>query len=231
MSLADKPWVRFMVVAVLCLALLLGAQALSGANAPAGGVATTGRVLGRTGYAYLGGLRTFAAALLWNRLDPIFHGYYHENFNRDFVVFMPSIRLVLALDPQFQQAYYVASYFLADSGRVDTGAALAKEGIANNPTSGLLRANYIEILRIQDPKKNLPMMLEQAKVGVQPNMTYANIDDAYESLGVFRAVFTQTHDPKMVETLIAVQKQLAAHGASTANSEGLSHLGLSATTK
>ena len=231
MSLSQRPWVVFAIVAVLCVALLLGAQALASASAPTGGIATTGRVLGQTGYAYLGGLRTFAAALLWNRLDPIFHGYYHESFDKDFAVFMPDISLVLALDPQFQQAYYVASYFLASNGHLDTGVSLAKEAVANNPKSGLLRANLIEILRMQDPKKNLPEIVKQTQIGVQPDMTYANIDDAYESLGVFRSVYMETHDTAMAARLREVQKQLAAQGATPSNTEGLSHMGLSATTK
>ena len=96
MNLAEHPVARFAIVAVLLLAILLGAQALGQVSAPAGGVASTGRLIGQTSYAYLGGIRTFVAAVLWNRLDPIFHGYYSANFDQKFVVFLPTFRLVIA---------------------------------------------------------------------------------------------------------------------------------------
>ena len=212
-ALADRPLLQFLLIAAVCIAVLGGAQLLAHSSAPAGGVSSTGRVIGQTGYAYLGGLRTFGAALLWNRLDPIFHEYYSANFNRDFVVFMPSIRLVIALDPQFVQAYYTASYYLARGGKVDQGVALALEGIRNNPTSGLLRANYIEVLQIASPKKNLAKMLEQARMGIGANMTYANSDDEFEAYGVFRSVFVRSGDTQTAAVLAKAQERLRGQGA------------------
>ena len=213
MSLAENPVARFFIVAVLLLALLLGAQALGQVSAPAGGVASTGRLIGQTSFAYLGGIRTFVAAVLWNRLDPLFHEYYSASFGKDFVVFLPTFRLVIALDPQFQQAYYSASYYLARSGRVNQGLELAREGVRNNPTSGLLRANYIQVLELQDKVANRAEMLRQAKIGIGPTITYANIDDEFEALGVFRSVFSTSGDTKTAGILQGVQEALRAQGA------------------
>jgi len=214
MHRAENPVARFVIIAVLLLAVLLGAQALGQVSAPAGGVASTGRLIGQTSFAYMGGIRTFVAAVLWNRLDPIFHGYYSASFGKDFVVFLPTFRLVIALDPQFQQAYYTASYYLARSGRVDQGLALAREGVANNPTSGLLRANYIQVLELQNRVANRAEMLKQAQIGIGPTITYANIDDEFESLGVFRSIFATSGDTKTAGVLQGVQEALRAQGAS-----------------
>jgi len=213
MNLAEHPVARTVVVGLMLLCLLLGAQALGSASAPAGGVASTGRLIGQTSFAYLGGLRTFAAAVLWNRLDPLFHEYYSANFNKDFVVFLPTIRLVVALDPQFEQAYYSAAFYLARSGRVDQGLALAQEGLRNNPTSGLLRANYIQVLELQDPVANQAEILKQAKLGIAQGTTFANIDDEFEALGVFVGVFRKNGDVQTADMLKRVQNALEAQGA------------------
>lgn len=211
-SLAENP-ARVFVIAVLLLALLMGAQTLGAATAPPGGVAATGRIIGQTSYAYLGGLRTFAAAVLWNRLDTLFHEYYGSTFNRDFVVFMPTIRAVIALDPHFVQAYYVASFYLAQSGRVDDGLALAYEGVQVNPTSGIMRSNYIQVLGIKDQKKTLPQQVAQARIALQPGTTYANIDEEFEALGVYRTVFLAAHETTTAQMLLEKQKVLETQGA------------------
>ena len=230
-TLAEKPILRFLLIAVICVAVLAGAQLLAHSSAPDGGVASTGRVIGQTGYAYLGGLRTFGAALLWNRLDPIFHRYYNAKFDKNLVVFMPTMRMVIALDPQFVQAYYYSSYFLAQIGKVDQAVALAVEGIRNNPSSGILRSNYIEVLQLQSPKRNIPKMLEQARIGIGPNMTYANADDKFEAYGVFRSVFTRAGDAPTAEALARAQEQLRQQGAAPGVERDTSPPGSSTPTK
>ena len=211
--LADNPILRLAVVFALLFAILIGAQAVGVATAPSGGAASTGRLLGQTSFAYLGGLRTFAAAVLWNRLDPIFHQYYNENIDRSAPMFMPTMHLVLALDPQFEQAYYNASFYLAKMGHLDQGLALAQEGLRNLPHSGLLRANYIELLQMQDKVGNRPRMLEQAKIGISADTTFSNSDDEFEALGVFRSVFAQAGDTAVAGAIGRVQDQLRSQGA------------------
>jgi len=210
---ADNPVVRWTVVFALLLGVLLGAQAVGAASVPPGGVASTGRLLGQTSFAYLGGLRTFAAAVLWSRIDPQFHQYYQEKMDKSFAVFMPTMRLVLALDPQFEQAYYTAAFYLAQNGHLDTGLALAQDGVRNMPNSGLLRANYIQLLRMQDKVGNRAKMLEQAKLGLAPDTRFANADDEFEALGVFRSVFQQAGDTATASAIARVQDQLRSQGA------------------
>jgi len=197
---------------VLLFALLLAAQALGAASAPPGGVASTGRTIGQTGFAYLGGLRTFAAAVLWNRLEPIFDGYYHT-FDNTFAVFLPTMRLVQMLDPQFQQSYYVTSFWLMRSGRFDEAVALAEEGLRNNPGSGLMRANLVEVLFIGGGGQITPRLLQLSTEGIGPNVQWANSDDQFEGYGIFRAVFHKAGDEPTVEAIKRAQAALQAAGA------------------
>ena len=204
--------VRVALAFVLLFALLIGAQGLAAANAPAGGVASTGRLVGQTGFAYIGGLRTFAAAVLWNRLDPIWDDYY-GNFDAKFAVFIPTMRLVTMLDPQFQQSYYVTSFWLQRTGRAPQALDVAELGLKNNPTSGLLRANLAQLLIIQSKGKVTPRMLTLAREGVSKNATWANTDDQFEGYGIFKAVFDRAGLKSAAKAVRAAQLVLQANGA------------------
>jgi tetratricopeptide (TPR) repeat protein len=202
----------FAVVVALVIALFAG-QALAAASAPAGGLASTGRVMGQTGFAYLGGLRTFAAAVLWNRLEPLFHIYYGGKEVSQLKEFLPTIRLVQALDPQFEQSYYNAAWIIARRGRIDDAIEIAHEGIVNNPTSGLLHANYVQILLLKDKQKNLDEAYKSAVIGVSQRARWASVDDQYEGYAIFRNVFKLKGDMAMVNSINKVLEQLSAQGA------------------
>lgn len=200
-------------VALVLVVFLLGAQALAAYSAPPEPVAPTGAMLGDTGFEYLGGVRKFVAATLWNRLEPQFHQYGDGRPIDQRLEFLPTMRLVQTLDPQFEQAYYNAAFLLARLGKYDQALGIAREGIANNPDSGLLLANYAQILMMQDPEKNLPEMVKQAEKGVAPTTTWANADDQFEGYGIFRAVFRLAGDTAAAEMMTEAQKRLAEQGA------------------
>lgn len=204
---------RLVAVALALVIVLFAGQALSAASAPAGGIASTGRVMGQTGFAYLGGLRTFAAAVLWNRLEPLFHGYYAGREVSQLKEFLPTMRLVQALDPQFEQAYYNAAWIVAKRGSIEDAVAVSAEGIANNPDSGLLHANYVQILMMQDRKKNLDKAYKSAVFGIGPKARWASADDQYEGYAIFRTVFKLKGDTATVAKINAVLAQLSAKGA------------------
>lgn len=202
-----------LIAAALLVIVLLGGQALTSASAPPGGLASTGRVVGQTSFAYLGGLRTFAAAVLWNRLEPLFHGYYGDRSVDALVQFLPTMRLVQILDPQFEQSYYNSSFILARRDMVDEALTIAREGIKNNPRSGLLLANYAQLLLMQDKQANLPEMLRLADRGVQPDILWANTDDQFEGYGIFRTVYNLAGNQHMVDALRNAQDILTKQGA------------------
>lgn len=181
---------RTIAAVVGLLAVLLAFQAATTATAPPGGVASTGRVMGRTGFAYIGGVRTFAAAVIWNRLEPIFHDYYNGASAAKMKWALPAMNLVQILDPQFLQAYYQASYNVYRMGREKEALQIAQQGVVNNPKSGFMRANYAQLLLIQDAKRNLPQMVRLADAGMREDMYWSDEADLYEGLAIFRAVYT-----------------------------------------
>jgi len=195
---------------VLALALIVGGQFLANRFAPESRQLSQGTVIGQAGFAYLGGLRMMGAGLLMARVDPQWHQYGQTaHFERRLDI-LPTIRLVQLLNPQLEQPYYDVSYVLWLRGQKADALALAKEGIKNNPTSGLLRANYAQLLFMQNRHKNVDLMLEQARVGLGPTATYNSVDDQFEAYGVFRAVYHLAGDTAMVAKVDAMQKQLAA---------------------
>ena len=206
------PAVRIVLAFVLLFALLFGAQALASASAPPGGVSSTGHIIGQTGFAYLGGLRVFAAAVLWNRLDPIFDSYYGQ-FDKYFATFLPEVHLVQVLDPQFEQSYYVTSFWLQRTRRTKEALALAELGLKNNPSSGLMRANLAQLLFLQGKGKVTQRLLELAREGVSRDVTWANPDDQFEGYGIFRAIFDKAGDRAAVKAISDAQAVLKRNGA------------------
>lgn len=208
---------RRVAIAVLLVAVLLGSQAAAAATAPASGVASTGRVLGQTTSAYLGGLRTFAAAALWNRIDYVFDGYY-GTFDDSFVTFMPTVRLVQSLDPQFVKTYYIASFFLAKQGRIADALEIAREGVANNPKSGLMRANFVQMMILQpENERDAAEMLRQSQAGLAEDMHWSSSEDEFEGLGIFRTAYKLVGDAEKAAEVDARQKALAASADSADN--------------
>lgn len=202
-------------IAVGLVTVLLVSQLLAVATAPPSGISSTGRTIGRASFAYLGGLRTYAAAVLWTRLDAQYDDYIEGQGVgfKDLIYLLPTIYFVTRLDPQLVQAYYVGAYLLSDRHKWGQAIALARQGIANNPRSGLARANLVQLLIKQDKKKNLKEALAQTLVGIGPNMYYANPDDEFESLGIFRTALHLAGLEKLNAALAIRQEQLAGQGA------------------
>lgn len=200
-------------MAVLLLAVIVGAQAVAAVSAPAGVTISTGSMLGQTGFEYLGGLRKFAAAALWNRLEPQFHEYGNGKSIDERLDFLPTMRLVQILDPQFEQAYYVSAFMLGRIDRMPQALEIAREGIRHNPDSGLMRANYAQLLLIQDKVKNLPEALKAAQSGIRPETVWANTDDQFEGYGIFGTVFRLAGDTAAADKMTEAQKVLSAQGA------------------
>ncbi len=169
--------------------------------------------MGQTGFAYLGGLRTFTAAILWARLEPLFHGYYGGKSIKELKEFLPTMRLVQALDPQFEQSYYNAAWIVAQRGDMEEALAIAREGVKNNPNSGLLRANYVQLLILDDKVSNLDEAYENAVFGLSPEAQWANIDDQFEGYAIFRTVFTLRGDDATADKINGVLERMRADGA------------------
>lgn len=218
--LARRPFAGLVLAVALCLCVIIGAQALAAASAPTALQLSQSRVIGQAGFAYLGGLRMMAAGMLYQRLDPQYHQYLADKRIQDRVDLLPTIRIIQALNPQLEQPYYYVSFILVLRGKTADALALAKQGVENNPTSGLLRASYVQLLMMQDKKGNLPEMLRQTRIGLGSTATYNSLDDQFEAYGIFRSVYELAGDKQMVATLNAEQGRLTAAGAKSAGTGG-----------
>jgi tetratricopeptide (TPR) repeat protein len=171
----------------LCLVLALGGQAAADAVVADASGADTGRAVGRAASSYVTGLRTYAAALLWLRIDPLMHGYYSEVALQDMRFMLSTISAVEALDPHFIQSYYVGAWILAQNDRVDDAVAMAGRGVSENPDSGLLRVNLAQILMLH--AEDLPAALEQAEQALEPATVWTDDHEKHSGYPILGAIF------------------------------------------
>ena len=213
---------------VLALVLVLGGQALADVAAPdVPNGALTGQAMGRAGFAYLTGLRQFAAALLWNRLEPQMHEYYGGHGLGKMGFMLPSIKAIVTLDPQFLEAYYVAPEILIDSGqqpgvtpdeaavRLQAGLDLAKEGAENNPKSGIALSSYAELLFTRG--KDLQAALPYALASLQPDVIWRTDEEQWDQYALLRAIFEKAGDWVRVHEVQAVMSAIDANPNATMN--------------
>lgn len=183
--------VRTVAVALLFVVILTG-TAVADSLVPEVRRGGAGEEIGRAGFAYLTGIRSFAAAVLWNRLDPLFHDYYGDLSLTEQTYMLPTIRMAITLDPQLQQPYYVAAWMLTQRGDVEEGVELARLGTENNPRSGLLRANYAQILWLV--LGDVETAAEQSGLALAEETEWYDVREKHDAYVVFRDVFRAAGD-------------------------------------
>jgi tetratricopeptide (TPR) repeat protein len=191
-------------IVVMALVAVLGGQALADRAAPeVPNGALTGQALGRTGFAYLTGLRQFAAAFLWNRLEPQMHEYYGGVGLGRMTFMLPNVKAIVTLDPQFVEAYYVAPEILIESGNLQGGLDLAKEGVDNNPKSGLLLASYAQLIWTRG--NDLQAALPYADRALADDVVWRWDDEKWEGMAVVRTIFEKAGQPDKAAAAKAIQ--------------------------
>ncbi len=189
-------------VALLAVTLLAG-QVAADRAAPEEGIAPTGRLVGRAGFAYLAGIRTFAAAVLWNRIDPQFHDYYGASLQQGEFM-LPTLRIVTWLDPQFVQAYWVAPWIIRTRlGKEEESTRLALEGVENNPRSGLLLAQVAQ-LHLMDG--DLDAALGYAERALGDEVDWSDVIEQHDSYAILRSVFITV---ERTDLIAVVEEELA----------------------
>lgn len=179
-----------LLVLALCVAFLavaLAGQAASDGIIPSSSRSSTVSSVGEAGFSYLSGLRTFGAAVLWNRLEPIMHSYYDNTPLEDQHYMLPTIHVVIALNPNLLDPYYVGSWIIARSGRIDEGLALAKQGLDANPDSGLMMMSYAQMLYLYKNETETPAKLAEEAFG--PNIQWRSLEEQYEGYAIARDAF------------------------------------------
>ena len=197
---------RTIVAAFLCLAAALGGQTMFDASQGGRSQVDTSDVVGRAGFAYLTGLRTYAAAVLWNRIEPILHGYYSDASLGEQRYIAPTISAVVALDPNFIEAYYVGAWVVASNGQVEESLDLARQGVEANPLSGLLRVNYAQTLETWG--EDLPAAHEQAVIAMGDDMEWRDGFEKHDSYAIIRAIMDLYGDEERAAQAMAEIERL-----------------------
>jgi hypothetical protein len=184
-------------------------------------------VMGRAGFAYLTGLRKFAAALLWNRLEPQMHKYYGAVGLGNMVFMLPNIKAIVSLDPQFVEGYYVAPEILIESGqkpgipaaeakvRLQTALDLAKEGVINNPKSGLLLTSYAQLL--YTGAKDLNAAVPYARAALASDVVWRTDEEKWDQYAIMRAIFEKSGDTTRATAAQTVMDNISADPNATKN--------------
>jgi tetratricopeptide (TPR) repeat protein len=193
-------------VALALVACLLGGQALADARVPGRAGAATGAAVGRAGFAYLTGLRRFAALLLWNRLEPQFHAYYSNLALKDERFLLPNMRVVTLLDPQFVQAYYMVPWILLDNGMLADSLEVAREGVANNPDSGILHTSLAQILYLKTD--DVAGAVAQADLAMRPSQLWADSTEQWESMKVLVDIYRKAGEPDRAAAVLLVVQEI-----------------------
>jgi hypothetical protein len=186
--------VRTSAAAMALVACLLGGQAL--VDGGAGAVARVDATVGRAGFAYLTGLRRFAALLLWNRIEPQFHEFYGGRSLEQQTFVLPNLRVIVLLDPQFIQAYYVAPWVVQANDKVADAIAIAREGVANNPRSGLLHSALAQILYLRTD--DIGGAVEQADLAMRPDQVWADATQQWQGIRTLRDIYAKAGLPDRV---------------------------------
>lgn len=192
------------VAIVVCLALVFGGQALTDASAADLGRADAGQLIGGTTSSYLTGLKRFAAAALWNRIDPVFHTYYSGVGLNDQLYMLPTIAMVQALDPSLVHPYYIGAWMLANNDRADEGIAMAERGIRENPDAGILYVNLAQLQHLY--ADDLPAAVETGMQVLEHEMRWTDFNEKYNAYPALRAIFVAAGRDDLVQ---AVDEELA----------------------
>lgn len=166
-----------------------------------GSSTATAEAIGRASNSYLTGIQTYAAAVLWNRIDPLLHSYYEEVPIKDQRYMLSTIALVEWLDPNFAPAYYVGPWILIRNGKTDAGIAMAREGVESLPDSGICRASYAQILIVV--ADDVAGAVVQAKAALGENIQWADATEQMNSYASIEQIFRQAGETTLADNLAA----------------------------
>lgn len=171
----------------VCLALSLGGQAATDALAADASGSDMTNAVGRAASSYLTGVRTFAAAALWNRLDPLLHNYYEGVPLEDQRYMMSTIAAVEWLDPTLDQPYYVGAWVLAANDKMRDGIAMAERGVTARPDSGLLWVNLAQVKMLFG--RDLSGAVKAAERALKPGVKWEGPAEKHDGYVILSAVF------------------------------------------
>lgn len=213
--------IRLVAGVALALVLALGGQALADSLVPEASGEDTNAAVGRAASSYLTGIRRFGAAVLWNRLDPVFHGYYLEVPLSEQRYMLSTIAMVEALDPGFTQSYYTGSWVLIQNDRLDEGLRMAERGVRAVPTSGLLLANLAQLQYLYAEGRE--GAFDTALAGLEPDVEWESLSDQYVGYAVFRDIFKAADRDDLYQHVVAEIERIDAEIDANPDEEAHDH--------
>lgn len=183
---SERPTLLLALAAACLVVGLLGQAGADALVADASGVATN-RAIGRAASSYLSGLKTFAAAALWNRMEPVFHNYYGGVALEDQRYMLTTIAAVQALDPHAVQSFYIGSWVLAQNDRLEEGIAMAERGVEANPRAGILRVGLAQMRMLM--KDDLDGAVEMAERALADDTLWTDPIEQANAYLAMRAIF------------------------------------------
>lgn len=202
---------------VVCLTIALAGQAGTDALTPNPAL-NTGAVVGKAASSYLTVFKAFAAAALWNRLEPLLHTYYVGVELKDQRYILTTMAMIEALDPHIVQAYYVAPWVLVKNGKVDDALAMAERGLAANPKSGLLLTSLAQLRWIES--KDLPGAVELARRAIGDDIAWTDIPEQQQSYTTLATIFEAYGEPAVGADLRAEIARLDALKGDAGDADG-----------
>jgi hypothetical protein len=214
--------VRFLALPLLIAAAIAG-TAITDANQPVGRSAAPTAAVGRAAFSYLSGIRAFIAYALWNRIEPLEHRYYENRSLAKSYYVIPTMRIVTLLKPDFTPPYYILPWILAENGKTTDAKALASEGVANNPHSGLLLVSYAQLLALK--LNDWPGAVPYADRAMRADTYWADDTERWQSLRIAEDVFTRAGQTEKAKALAASLDALSAQigAAPPADASGNTH--------
>jgi hypothetical protein len=194
----------------LCLALALGGQAMADSLVPEASGADTGRAVGRAASSYLAGIRTFAAAALWNRLDVLSHGYYENVGLTEQRYILSTIAVVQELDPSAVQSFYIGSWILVRNDRVAEGLAMAERGVERNPDAGILRTSLAQLRMLYEDDLDGAAEIGQTVLARAEEMVWLDAEEEYAGYAILRAIFEKAGRDDLVAPVEAELRRIDA---------------------
>lgn len=206
--MSGRPRAALIALVAVLLAMTLGGQALTDSLAVGASGADTTEAVGRAASSYLTGIRTFGAAVLWNRLDPLFHNYYGGMSLADQRYMLSTIAIVEALDPELVEPYYIGAWVLVQNDRVDEGLTMAVQGVQENPTVGMLHANLAQIQFLY--ADDLDGALETSEAGIGADIEWTSASEQFNGYTIFRDVFKAAGRDDLYSTMVSEISRLDA---------------------
>ncbi|HEX9094289.1 MAG TPA: hypothetical protein VF902_09940, partial [Coriobacteriia bacterium] len=166
--------------------------------------------------------RSFAAYVLWNRLDTQQHEFYNGPL-KDQVYAIPTMSVVIMLKPDFAPPYYVLPWMLIQNGKLREGMDLARQGAENNPRSGLLRMAYAQLLSIKE--NDWEAAAKQADLALRSDTVWADDVEHWQELRIAEDIYLRVGQKEKAGQVAALLDALSARIDSTqpADALGQSH--------